>query len=47
LVLSQVVTLQELELHWSVVDMLDAHEALDLQDEAERLAHQKLKGKGR
>ena len=38
LVLSQVTTLQEMETHWSVVDMLDAHEALDLQEDAERLA---------
>lgn len=47
LVLAQVVTLQELETHWSVVDMLDAHEAIDLQEEAERLAHMKAAGKGR
>jgi len=47
LVLAQVVTLQEMETHWSVVDMLDAHEALDLQEETERLALQKMRGKGR
>lgn len=46
LVLAQIVTLKELDTHWSVVDMLDAHESLDLQEEAERLAIKKAtKGK--
>lgn len=41
LVLANAATLMELDTYWSVVDMMDAHEALDLQDEAMRLAQQK------
>jgi hypothetical protein len=30
-------TLEELDRHWSLVDMADAHEVLDLQEAAERV----------
>jgi hypothetical protein len=33
-----VVTLHELDTHWSLADLADAHAALDLRDELERKA---------
>jgi hypothetical protein len=32
-------TLQEIETHWSIDDVQDAHIALDLRDSLERKAH--------
>jgi hypothetical protein len=36
-----VATLQEIETHWSLDDLIDAHEALDLQAAADLEASQK------
>ncbi len=30
-----IVTLQELDTHWTLCDIMDAHEAMDIQEEAE------------
>jgi hypothetical protein len=38
LVLRQVATLQEIETHYDIVDVMDANEALDLQDTADHRA---------
>jgi len=34
-VISKVATLEALDTHWSLMDMADAHEALDLQEQTE------------
>jgi len=34
-ILAKITTLQEIEQHWSIDDLFDAHEALDIQQEAE------------
>lgn len=39
LVLEKVATLAEIEQHWTLLDVGDANEALDLKDEQERRAH--------
>jgi len=39
-------TLQEVDEHWSVLDLLDANEALDLDQEAKRKAEERA-AKGR
>lgn len=39
--MGKVATLQELETHWNFIDLLNAHEALDVQQEME--AEQKRK----
>jgi hypothetical protein len=31
--LAKITTLQEIEEHWSLSDLLDAHEALDIQED--------------
>lgn len=47
LVIAKVATLQEIETHYSLVDVLDANEALDIEQEAQRRAHDKaMKKKG-
>lgn len=33
--LAKITTLREIEEHWSLYDLLCAHEALDIQDDAE------------
>lgn len=33
--LAKIATLEEIERHWSLVDIADAHEALDIKEEAE------------
>jgi hypothetical protein len=33
-ILAGMVTLQELDTHWTLCDLMDAHEALDIQSEA-------------
>jgi hypothetical protein len=33
--MAKIATLQEIETHWSIDDLADAHEALDIQQEAE------------
>jgi hypothetical protein len=47
--LRQVATLQEIETHWTLYDLLDCHEALDVTDELEKAKHNqamaKTKGK--
>ena len=35
LVVGRVATLREIEVHWSLIDLLDANEALDLQELAD------------
>ena len=45
-VLRKIATLEEIETHWSLTDMLDAHEALDIMDEMETYAN-KQASKGR
>lgn len=51
LVIERVATLTELEKYYDLVDVLDANEALDLREEAERRANEPLeramKGRGR
>lgn len=51
LVIERVATLTELERYYDLVDVLDANEALDLREEAERRANEPLeramKGRGR
>lgn len=37
-VIRKIATLQEIETHWDINDLLDAHEALDVQDEMEAFA---------
>ena len=44
--LAQVVTLKELDSYWSLMDLMDAHEALDARDEAEAKAMEEAKRKG-
>jgi len=39
-VVAKIATLEEIETHYDLVDLLDANEALDLQDEAEALANE-------
>jgi len=39
-------TLQEIEEHWSILDLLDANEALNLDQEAKRKAEERA-AKGR
>ena len=38
--IAKVTTLREIETHYDLVDMLDLHEALDIQEEAERMANE-------
>jgi hypothetical protein len=37
-ILKGIATLQEIETHYTLTDLLDAHEALDLQEEADAWA---------
>jgi hypothetical protein len=48
-VLRRVATLQELETHWSYLDLLRAHDACDIEDELQALADKAAaeKAKGR
>jgi hypothetical protein len=39
------ITLHEIESHWSIDDVQDAHIALDLRDSLERKANKQAKGK--
>jgi hypothetical protein len=41
LVVNKVATLQEIEVHWSLTDMMDVDEAFDLQSQADTEAIQK------
>ena len=43
LVLAQIATLQEIETHWSLLDLLDGNEALDLKELAEYKAQERAK----
>lgn len=47
LVLAKVVTLQEIDGHWNLLDVAEAHEALDIQREAEEYAYQQAEAKSR
>jgi hypothetical protein len=38
-VLAKVVTLAEIRRSWKLIDLVDAHIALDLQEDIERLVH--------
>lgn len=44
--LAKIATLEEIERSWTINDLMDAHEALDVQAEAEHYAH-KNAGKGK
>lgn len=44
-VLARIATLEEIERSWSLVDLLDAHEVLDLKDHYTAEANKPLKGK--
>lgn len=35
-ILAQIATLQEIETHWGMLDLISAHEALDIQHDAEQ-----------
>jgi hypothetical protein len=37
----KIATLHEIESHWSIDDLADAHEALDIRQEAEAKAYRK------
>ena len=43
--MSSVARLEEIETHWSVVDLIDVHELLDLKEEAEEKSVRELKSK--
>lgn len=45
--IAQIARLEEIEVHWSIVDLLAAHEALDIQELAERQAIAKAQSRGR
>ncbi len=45
LVLDRVATLQEIETHWSIDDIADAHEALDVKAAIELAVNQKSRAK--
>ncbi len=40
--LAKVATLEEIERSWSLNDLMDAHEALDIQQEAEEYAQKEV-----
>ena len=42
--MAQMVTLKELDSYWSLIDLMEAHEALDARDEAEAKADAKIRG---
>jgi len=44
-VLAKVATLEEIERSWSINDLMDAHEALDIQQEAEEYAQRESERK--
>jgi hypothetical protein len=39
-VINRIATLQEIETHYDLVDILDAHTALDLQNRADDIAYE-------
>lgn len=41
--MAQIVTLQEMDEHWTLIDLADCHEALDIQQEAEDYEYKKTK----
>ena len=43
-ILAGISTLQEIETHWSIDDLADANEALDIKDEAEDYASRRARG---
>lgn len=45
--IAKVATLAEIETHYSLTDVLDANEALDLQAEADRAAHEQATSKSK
>jgi len=44
-VVARIATLEEIDTHWSINDLADAHEALDIQQEAQQWAADHPKGK--
>ncbi len=42
-VLERIATLYEVETHWSIDDLADAHEALDIKQEAQAKAAESIK----
>lgn len=46
-VLRQVATLQEIETHWTIYDLLDCHEALDVIDDLESARNKKAEAEAR
>jgi hypothetical protein len=45
-VIERIATLQEIEIFWSLDDVMDANEALDAWQEAEALANQRASKRG-
>ena len=43
MVLSEIATLQEIETHWNIIDLMDANEALDIKAEQEEYEMDKAK----
>jgi len=42
-VVARLATLQEIETHWSLLDLLDAHDVLDAKEKAEKNQIEKIK----
>ncbi len=42
----KVATLQEMDIHWSINDLADCHDAMDIRTEAEKIASDKSRPKG-
>jgi len=45
-VLAKVATLHEIQTHWSMSDLLDANEALDVRSEQERFENEQINKPG-
>lgn len=46
-IIKKVATLEEIESHWDITDLLDANEALDVMDDLERLQAKKTDQKSK
>ena len=44
-ILAKIATLYEIETHWSIDDLADAHEVLDVKYNIEQIEYDKLKNK--
>jgi len=45
--LAKITTLEEIENHWSICDLADAHEALDIQQEADEFYRKQAERKNK